>query len=295
MDDKLNVTEAATLLSNLLNKPLTKFKTLRLLRVCALGHIPVYWRNSAQICTRLSDFKGDLIGTDSFSLWMQLNPVDLFPLETQSQTNVLSFALTDQDCDTLERLRGGVVDADGNVKGFRHAVGDQVIAVSRNQLFINESDVLKCVDTLATDAAPAHTANDTVAKFAQLDAHIAAFTIPGPIVRKKPTIVFVTDRRQPTPAPGVDKGQQTNSVTVHTTKGKKNHPLAHIIIEAQKELSDKFNTAAVWANLQALAAKKFSNLLGETEDGIQYPKKGETAYFTKDALAMYLKRQSKTK
>ena len=62
-----------------------------------------------------------------------------------------------------------------------------------------------------TPTPSTNTANDTDAKFAQLDAHIAAFTRPDPIVRKKPTIVFVTDRRQPTPAPADDQGQQTGT------------------------------------------------------------------------------------
>ena len=50
---------------------------------------------------------------------------------------------------------------------------------------------------------------NTDAQFAQLEAHIAAFMRPGPVVRKKSQIVFVTDRRQSKPSPpAVDQEQQ---------------------------------------------------------------------------------------
>ena len=83
-------------------------------------------------------------------------------------------------------------------------------------------------------------------------------------------------------------------VTIHTTKFKqKDHHLMHSIEEAQKGLPDKYNSTAVWANLQGLAHKKFSNLLGVTDEGIQYLKGESANYFTKDALTEYLKRQQK--
>jgi hypothetical protein len=88
--------------------------------------------------------------------------------------------------------------------------------------------------------------------------------------------------------------QTSVGVTVHTTKfKKKDHHLLPSIEEAQKGLSDKYNATAVWANLQGLANKKFSNLLGATEEGIQYLSEGITKYFKKAALTEYLNRQHK--
>lgn len=72
----------------------------------------------------------------------------------------------------------------------------------------------------ATITPGTNTANDTDALFAQLKEHIAAATGPKPVVRKKPSIVFVTDRRQSKPSPAVvDQMQQTGNDTGMSTKG----------------------------------------------------------------------------
>lgn len=97
MNDELNLSQAADVLAERTGKSHFKGDELRIIRAGAEGHIPVFWRNSAQVWTRLSNFKGDLWKTDSCSRWMQIHPHDLSRLETAMQTDVLDFALTDQD------------------------------------------------------------------------------------------------------------------------------------------------------------------------------------------------------
>ena len=150
----LNLSRAAHMLAKLTGDPRATGDTQAIIGAGAQGRIPIYWRNSAQVWTRLSDFKGDLKGTDSAARHLQLEPSTLAQLETSLSTTVLSFALTDQDLDTLTKLFGNFIDGDGNLLGYRHPVGDEVVAITRDQLRVNTDDLQAYAATLAPDAAP---------------------------------------------------------------------------------------------------------------------------------------------
>ena len=76
----------------------------------------------------------------------------------------------------------------------------------------------------------------------------------------------------------------------HTTKGVRRQTLAPEIEHAQSLCKDPWDTAEVWGALQKMAEEKHGQLLGATEDGLQYLKNGEAVIFTRDALQKRLKR-----
>lgn len=96
---------------------------------------------------------------------------------------------------------------------------------------------------------------------------------------------------QPAPAP------TTTAITApvveavrHTTKDERRHTLKPEIEHAQSLCKDASDVVEVWAALQKMAEKKHGQLLGATEDGLQYLKNGEAVPFTRNALQKRLKR-----
>ena len=144
----LNLSRAAYLLADFTGDPSATDDTQAIIEAGAQGEIPIYWRNAAQVWTRLSDFKGDLKGTDSAARHMQLEPSTVAQLETAPDTTVLSFALTDQDYDTLTKLFGNFIDDDGYLLGYRHAIGDEVVTITRDQLRVHTDDLKAYAATL---------------------------------------------------------------------------------------------------------------------------------------------------
>ena len=68
--------------------------------------------------------------------------------------------------------------------------------------------------------------------------------------------------------------------------------LTPIIERAQAAAPDGLSAAAVWVELQRLAAVKVAPLYGATDEGIQYLKDGAPLIFTRQALGERLKRAS---
>jgi hypothetical protein len=81
-------------------------------------------------------------------------------------------------------------------------------------------------------------------------------------------------------------------VVRHTTKANRRHALQPEIEQAQDKCKDRWDPAEVWAALSKLAEKGHGQLLGATEDGLQYLKDGEGATFTRNALRKRLKRSA---
>ena len=98
----------------------------------------------------------------------------------------------------------------------------------------------------------------------------------------------------------LDPGLATQNVTlvaavsasvIHLTKTRRD-VLTPVIELAQKQCRNHQDDAEVWGQLQALANNKHPPLIGATEDGVQYLKKGLADFFTRDALRKRLNRQT---
>lgn len=102
---------------------------------------------------------------------------------------------------------------------------------------------------------------------------------------QKPLSIAVSDC--PEPATKLVAGPEAINTISHSTKTRRD-TLTPVIELAQQKCRDPLDTAEVWAVLQVLAQKKTPPLIGETEDGLQYLKKGEAAIFTRKSLGKRL-------
>jgi len=164
MTEKLSLTQATELLAELKNKPRIKNDNLGIIRAGVAGKIPVYWFNDLQISTRISNFKGDLPTT----YWdgpekikkikflndpNQLTSTSLRELTASDSTIVMDFELTDHDFDMVAKMQGSIVDQDGNLNVYRHpATNSGTVTISRDQLFVFESDLKAYAKTLSPPA-----------------------------------------------------------------------------------------------------------------------------------------------
>ena len=89
--------------------------------------------------------------------------------------------------------------------------------------------------------------------------------------------------------PDNGKANQPKNIR-HSTKDTRRQTLDPEIEHAQSLCKDPSDTAEVWGALQKMAEEKHGQLLGATEDGLQYLKNGEAVIFTRDALQKRLKR-----
>ena len=103
---------------------------------------------------------------------------------------------------------------------------------------------------------------------------------------------FLTSGANPTQLPAPETISVIGIVS-HTTKGKRRHHLQPEIEQAQSRCKDHWDATEVWAELSKLAEKQLGQLLGATEDGLQYLKDGEAATFSRDALQKRLKRRAR--
>jgi len=95
----------------------------------------------------------------------------------------------------------------------------------------------------------------------------------------------------PTPAPAKPAiTAPVVEVMRRITRDTRRRTLKPEIEHAQSLCKDTSDVAEVWAALQKMAEKQHGQLLGATEDGLQYLKNGEAATFTRDALQKRLKR-----
>ncbi len=153
---KLNLTDAAAKLSKLTTDSTSP---VSITRAGAEGKIPVHWFNDLKRTTYISDFTGDLSGTD-YDGPLQLTHTSLRELAVADTVAVFEFQFTDQDFALLEKIKGTAVDDDGNLLGHRHpATKDGTVNVSRDQLFVYGHDLT----AYAAALAPAKAANDKVA------------------------------------------------------------------------------------------------------------------------------------
>jgi hypothetical protein len=152
--EKLTLGRAMVKLAKLIDDPSILEDPLYILRAGAQGLIPIYWRNSDQIWTRLSDFTGELRDTDSASRWMRLYPNDVSLLETSQQTDVIHFYLTDRDLAMLpplppiKKVKGTTVVV--GEPGFRHSLSGAAVTINRDQIFVIDEDLQALADTFTT-------------------------------------------------------------------------------------------------------------------------------------------------
>jgi hypothetical protein len=95
----------------------------------------------------------------------------------------------------------------------------------------------------------------------------------------------------PVPAPRSKQQPAPGRGTVHSTKTRRD-ALSAVIERAQARCDRPDDPAEVWGQLQAMAEKQESPLLGATEDGIQYLKNGQAANLSRDALSKRVHRWS---
>ena len=144
---KLNLTDAADKLSKLTTD---RTSPVSLIRAGAAGKIPVYWFNDLKRTTYISDFTGDLSGTD-YDGPLQLTHTSLRELAVADTVGVFEFQFTEQDFALLEKIKGTAVDDDGNLLGHRHpASKDGTVTASRDQLFVYAHDL----NAYAAELAP---------------------------------------------------------------------------------------------------------------------------------------------
>nr|WP_319563753.1 hypothetical protein [uncultured Rhodoferax sp.] len=86
--------------------------------------------------------------------------------------------------------------------------------------------------------------------------------------------------------------QQQKKIITHSTKAKRRDSLSPVIEQAQLKCHDPQDVAEVWAVLLTFAEEKIPPLRGATEDGLQFLKDGNIAYFDREALRKRLDRQT---
>lgn len=153
MSDKLNLGHAADLLAELTRNSRIKGDTQGIIRAGAKGEFPVYWFNDLKISTWISNFKHNLPRTETCGP-VQLTRISLRELAAAESTGVMDFELSDQDFDLVGKMKGRAVDDEGNLFVFRHpATTDGLVTITRDQLFIHESDMRAYAATLPKPAA----------------------------------------------------------------------------------------------------------------------------------------------
>lgn len=85
---------------------------------------------------------------------------------------------------------------------------------------------------------------------------------------------------------------QKQKIITHSTKMKRRDSLAPVIEQAQLKCQNPRDVAEVWAVLLTFAEEMIPPLRGATEDGLQFLKEGNIAYFDRGALRKRLARQA---
>jgi hypothetical protein len=99
---------------------------------------------------------------------------------------------------------------------------------------------------------------------------------------------------KPAPQTAAAPTQQHAKTVQHTTKSARRRTLQPEIEHAQSLCKNEWDSAAVWGALQKMAESKYGQLIGATEDGLQYLESGDAKIFTRDALGKRLKKRSPT-
>ena len=94
------------------------------------------------------------------------------------------------------------------------------------------------------------------------------------------------------------QSEQTRTLTsgdriVHSTKATRRNDLTPVIEKAQALCTNRFDAQAVWNQLQAMAERRESPLLGNDEGGIKYLKGGIPDWFTRKHLRDRLRTQKR--
>ena len=160
MSIALQLSTAAILLATSSEKHHLRDDLQFLLAEGAAGRIPVYWKNSLQVASRLMGFHGDATDrtTDAFG-HLQLTTTDLRRLELEESVDTSLFQPSAADYDALDYM--------GNDEGFRVVIGQASVKVSRDQLFVYEAAVLalgKALKATMHEPKPTATGNPRKSK-----------------------------------------------------------------------------------------------------------------------------------
>jgi len=125
-----------------------------------------------------------------------------------------------------------------------------------------------------------HKAKVPLSKFGAWAERIG-WSLPDKFPRQTDQPIDATNRDDP--APVTEAAPALPPTVIHSTK-KRRDSLTPVIELAQAQCRNPNDTAEVWGALLALAEKKTAPLIGATEEGLQYLKKGTAAILTRDAL-----------
>ena len=155
----MNLSQAAGLLAELTDNPYVKDDAVRIIMLGAEGEIPISWRNSLHIWTRISsqvellprDKLEPLPDTDASPNWLQVNHFALCGLEFEQQTECWTFEIDNEDVLNLMH-RGELFLTDlGLGKWVRHQVDYENVTIDRSQLYIVEQHLRKYAGTLLSE------------------------------------------------------------------------------------------------------------------------------------------------
>lgn len=162
MDNYLNLSQAADLLAELTKNPRIEDDIVRIIMLGADGGIPIFWRNSLHVWTRISsqvellpkEELEPLPGTEAAPSWLQIPQMVLCNLEIDQQTQCWTFEIDEEDCYSFIE-KGETLCTDlGLGKWFRHPVDLEDVTIHRNQLFVVEQHLRKYAAELSPTKTP---------------------------------------------------------------------------------------------------------------------------------------------
>lgn len=120
------------------------------------------------------------------------------------------------------------------------------------------------------------------------DERIASLRTVSPLAAELASVLLNPPSTEPSSGgaaspPTAMPSTQPQPQQMHTTAGRRDL-LTPIIERAQKELKDKFDTAAVWVELEDLARKSVPPLFHSNSGGVHYRDGGQNKTFTKRSL-----------
>lgn len=190
MTEKLNLTQAAELLAETTKMPRLKGDIPGIIRAGAAGKIPVYWFNDLQVSTCISNFTHDLPLTYQTGP-AQITHTGLRQMVVAESTTVIDFQFTDKDYALVDEMQGEAIDKDGNLLVYRHpATNDGTVTITRDQLFVFESDMQAYAATLAPPHKPSPPGTKPVQRQkAQENEILACLTTMGLVPKNLPKLI----------------------------------------------------------------------------------------------------------
>jgi hypothetical protein len=159
LDTYLNLSPAADLLAELTSNPRIKDDIVRIIMLGAEGKIPIFWRNSLHIWTRIfsqvellpREELEPMPDTEASPNWMQIGHFALCDLELYQQTECWTFKIDNEDILNLMHRGEPLVTDLGLEMWVRHQIDYENVTIDRDQLYIVENHLRKYAATLAPE------------------------------------------------------------------------------------------------------------------------------------------------